>query len=102
MATALGKGLRRGCRQAFRCSSKAVKPRARSLSLFGIDRSEQFLHGTGGRRAERLVEADGFRQLLANEVVTLREFTTQCRDDPASPPRATAAMPRSHGVPALY
>jgi hypothetical protein len=57
----LGKSLRRGVRQAPRCSTKAVKRRTRSLSFLSIDRSEQLIHGTRGRRAEHLVEVNGLR-----------------------------------------
>src|SRR5262249_29352098 len=52
---------------------------ARCQCHLGMDRGEQLLHRARQRRAERLVEVDGLRKLLADEIIAPREFAVVCK-----------------------
>ena len=53
---------------------RLMRRRRRRTCLLGIDCGQQLLHGARRRYAERLVEANRLRKLLADEVIAPREF----------------------------
>src|SRR5262249_52277274 len=71
----------------------AAPAAARRTCLLGIDRGEQLLHGARRRRAQRLVDVDGPRKLLAAARIAPREFAGGRKRLPAGIGVAAAQRP---------
>src|SRR5207237_2288540 len=77
----------------------------RRLAALGLDGGKQLLHAARRRRAEHLVEVNGFVELLAHEVVLQLKVTVsgQGPRDPVGVMTSQRAggMPRQQGFEAL-